>query len=271
MENVVNVNWLFNNLSHPDLIVLDASSVKVNFKNPLVDTPKIKGARFFNLKNNFTNLQSKFPNTICSPEQFEREVRELGVSNNSKLVIYDSLGVYFSPRVWWMFKLMGHKDVAVLDGGLPAWIKKGYPQEVNTSKNINLGDFKVKFNSRKIVSLDTVVKNVNTFGFNLIDARSSSRFSGLSEEPRKEIESGHIPNSLNIPYTSVLNNGHFKLKKDLELIFDELERDKSVVFSCGSGITACIVLLAYCLVKNNATSVFDGSWTEWAISHQLFK
>ena len=121
-EPIVSILWLYNHLEDSDLIVLDASpkTDKANY-----ESLGIIGARQFDLQNEFSDTSSKLPNTLPSPEQFENSCRKLGINNSSKIVVYDNLGVYVSPRVWWMFKVMGHQNIAVLNGGLPEWVSQG--------------------------------------------------------------------------------------------------------------------------------------------------
>ena len=267
MESIVSSAWLAAHLNDADLIILDASvSSTVTGHVSEHNNTRIKGARAFDLKNDFSDSTSSLPNTMPSVGQFQESCRKLGINNSSKIVVYDNLGVYWSPRVWWMFKAMGHEKIAVLDGGLPDWMKSNYPiSEKYEILEIKKGDFTASFQEDMIEDFEKVYTNTLTQEALLIDARSKGRFDGTEPEPRKDLRSGHIPNSVNIPYETVLNNGKFKSKEKLEKIFKDLKSDKRpLIFSCGSGITACIVLLASTLVLDKKNSVYDGSWTEWA-------
>lgn len=265
MENIVTSKWLFENLNTSDLIILDASATPISGGVSEFQNKCITGARFFDLKNNFSNTTSLYPNMLPTPEDFQKECRKLGINSSSKLVIYDNLGVYSSPRVWWMFKTMGHEKVTVLDGGLPDWIANGYSTEaIQLDKKIMYGDFKANFNKEMVVDFDAIKINIQEQNAIVIDARSEGRFNGTAPEPRAELKSGHIPNSLNIPFENVLNDGKFKSVSELTSIFNsETYSDKPLVFTCGSGLTACIILLASELVLPNKKAVYDGSWTEW--------
>lgn len=266
MESVVGSKWLQEHINDSALIILDASladpiSGEVSdFKNRC-----IKGARFFDIKNNFSDKNSAYPNMLPKPSDFERECRKLGINSTSKIVVYDNLGVYSSPRVWWMFKAMGHDTIAVLNGGLPDWILKGYAtKELKLEENYNLGNFKAHFKKEMVVDFEMITLNTKDQKGLVIDARSEGRFMGTAPEPRPELKSGHIPNSINIPYEAVLKDGKFKSKAELAAIFKkEVVADKPLIFSCGSGLTACIILLASELVISNKKAVYDGSWTEW--------
>ncbi|MGB5205912.1 MAG: sulfurtransferase [Eudoraea sp.] len=261
-EPLVSSSLLNNNLEDPDLIVLDASP---KTEKPDFENIGIKGARHFDLKYEFSDTASELPNTLPSPKQFENSCRKLGINNSSKIVVYDNLGIYISPRVWWMFKVMGHQNIAVLNGGLPEWISQGYETVQQKENNIKPGDFESKFQPEMVKDYDFVLSNVISQASVLIDARSPGRFNGIAPEPREGLPSGNIPASLNLPYTEVLEQGKYKSKKALKAIFNKLDiNEKPLVFSCGSGVTACIILLASEFVLMNDKSVYDGSWTEWA-------
>ncbi|MFW2377751.1 MAG: sulfurtransferase [Cellulophaga baltica] len=267
MDSLVTVAWLKDHLDDSNLIILDArasdpisGAVSENSSN------SIKGARIFNLKTNFSEKESLYPNMVPSPEQFQEECQKLGINQNSVLVVYDALGIYWSPRVWWLFKAMGHPNIAVLDGGLPEWILHNLPLEKNRKETYVKGNFTASFNSEAVVSFSAVFENTTSEIAILIDARSQGRFNGTAAEPRKGLRSGSIPKSINIPYTEVLRGSKFKSKGALAVVFNRLNNEsKPVIFSCGSGVTACILLFASELVGiQNKKSVYDGSWTEWA-------
>ncbi|MGB0882782.1 MAG: sulfurtransferase [Vicingaceae bacterium] len=263
---LVSSKWLFENLNHPDLIILDASVKKVTEnQDKTIDNTQIKGARFFDLKNKFSDKAADLPNTFPSVTQFESEAQKLGINNNSLIVVYDNLGIYSAPRVWWMFKTMGHQNVVVLNGGLPEWISQGYPTEEKQSQQYKSGNFKAEFNSKRVKNYELIKSNLNNDSNLVVDARSEGRYNGTAPEPRDGLRSGSIPNSANIPFGNVLENGKFKSKEELKAIFSKINAEnKELTYSCGSGLTACIILLASELVLPNKTAVYDGSWTEWA-------
>ena len=271
MRELVSIEWLKENLYKKDLILLDSSLTKTidgkktEFKNLTIPT-----ARYFDLKANFSDRNSPFPNTIPAKEQFELECRKLGINNSSEIVIFDNLGIYSSPRVWWMFKVMGHDKVSVLNGGLNEWIKRKLPTVIRTHEAYEDGDFKAYPNEEYIVNYSTIKKNTDQQIFTLIDARSKARFNGTENEPRKELKSGNIKNSINIPFKDVLSDGKFKSKEELKKLFKNMcNYDDKLVFSCGSGLTACIVLLACEIAFKKSKFVYDGSWTEWAEKNNL--
>lgn len=258
--------WLHENLSDPDLIILDAR-LKANKTGVISDDNiiRIPGARFFDITTRFSDIDSSFPNTLLSPEEFEVRCSEIGICKTSKIVVYDNLGVYSSPRVWWMFKVMGFDAIAILNGELPNWISEGYLVERYQSIEFEHGDFEARLQPELVKNFQCVKANIQTQEALLIDARSADRFNGVVPEPRKGLRGGNISNSINIPYQEVLNNGKFKSKGALIKLFNGFEiKNKPLIFSCGSGITACIVMFAANLVLDNKTAVYDGSWTEWA-------
>lgn len=262
-EPIVSTAWLHTHLEDPKLVILDASlkdnqaSLKTDLENI-----QIKGARFFDIKNTFSDTTNPLPNTLPTPEQFEAEAKKLGINKDSTIVVYDTLGIYSSPRAWWLFKIMGHENVAVLDGGLPEWIKEAYPtEEIPQNQNYTVGNFEAKFIPELVKSKEQILENIQTKEAVLVDARAENRFKGIGDEPRAGLRSGHIPGSINVPYTQVLQNGKFLPKEELIKILKT--EDKPQMFTCGSGITACIDLIAYELIAKNPKSVYDGSWTEW--------
>ncbi len=266
MKETVSVEWLRKNLHNENLILLDSSLQKAadgSISKP--NNISIPNARYIDLNNTFSDARSSFPNTLPSPEQFEVECQKLGINNSSKIVVFDNKGIYSSPRVWWMFKIMGHENIAVLDGGLPEWINKGYSFEALIFKNFEPGNFKATYNKQYLKTYNDVLQNIESKTFTLVDARSEGRFNGIEPEPRKHLKSGHVPNSINIPLEQVLANGKFKPVAELKEIFgNKIASESEIAFSCGSGITACIVMLACEISFKKSKYIYDGSWTEWA-------
>lgn len=266
IEPLVSISWLLENLDHPNLIILDSSLDKPKSKQPTTEFSniRIKNARFFDLKNSFSDSKSELPQMLPSPSNFSIEAQKLGINSNSIIVVYDNLGVYSSPRVWWMFQAMGHKNIAILNGGLPAWKKAMLDCETTTSIPITKGDFKAKYQPQLLSNSEQVSKSIDDTNTLTVDARSSGRFTGKIPEPRKGLRSGHIPNSINLPFEKVLKEGKMRSKKELKAIFDDLKiKEEKLIFSCGSGVTACILALAADIVGLKNISVYDGSWSEW--------
>lgn len=265
MQSLVSTAWLSENFNNPDLVILDAS-LESNVANLEVKYPElqIKGARFFDFKNVFADKNSPLPNMLPTTETFEKECRKLGINTSSKIVVYDNVGVYASPRVWWMFKAMGHNSIAVLDGGLTDWKDKNLECEPKKQSKLKAGNFIANFQSNLVKDSFQILENISLKKEVVIDARSKDRFIGLIPETRENLKSGHIPNSLNLPFLEVLDQRKFRSKEELQLIFKKLPlKEKDLVFTCGSGITACILQLAIEITGITNTSIYDGSWTDW--------
>ena len=262
MKSLVSTDWLSENLSDPNLVILDASAAKnVSGLHTQFEGLHIKGAIKAD-KKDFADANNPLPNTVLNPQSFEEQARRLGINNDSKIVVYDNLGIYSAPRFWWMFRLMGHEDVAVLDGGLPEWVASGLPCVDTHSSPISEGNFVARHQSVLYRSLADMQTNLNSRAEQVVDARSHGRFVGQAPEPRPNLRAGHIPNSANIPFQSVLENGKMKESSALEKIFSEV-LDNDLIFTCGSGTTACILMLAADQISDNSLSIYDGSWSEW--------
>ncbi len=263
-HSIVSPEWLNDHINDPDLIILDAST-ESNAANliPKYTNCYIPGTRLFDFKGIFSDQKATVPNMMPDANQFSEGCQDLGINNNSKVIVYDNLGIYTSPRAWWMFKTMGHDNVAVLDGGLPAWIDLGYETETDL-KPFSKGNFKARYIAENIVDASFVRANITDKEAIVIDARSSARFEGKVPESRKGLKSGHIQGSINLPYKTVLNNGRLKPGTEITEIVRDLDIGGSpMVFTCGSGVTACIILLAFDQVTDNPKSLYDGSWSEW--------
>lgn len=268
-SSLVSVDWLYQNLENKNLMVLDCTIPKVTAKTEILSEKKqIKGAILFDLKNSFSDVKAPFPNTVLTPEVFEKQAQNLGINQNTILVCYDDLGIYSSPRIWWMFQLMGFVNVAVLNGGLPEWNAKNYPIETPKKNLSTKGNFTVSYQPEKLKYTKDVLNAIKNKDIVIIDARSSGRFYGTEPEPRDDLKSGHIPNSVSLPFSEVLENGKFL---DLDSLQEKYQNftNKELIFTCGSGITASILAFGAELsgIKNYA--VYDGSWTEWGSSTNL--
>jgi thiosulfate/3-mercaptopyruvate sulfurtransferase len=265
-KSIVDCSWLNDHLLDDDLVILDASpKSNVSGLESEYAGIRIKGAVSIDIKGQFSDKHSEMPNTLLSPEEFQKAAQSLGINKRDKIVVYDNLGIYSSPRVWWMFKAMGHEAIAVLDGGLPEWINQGYATEKIEDLDILPGDFVAELNQSMVKYIEDVVSNIESKEYSVLDARSLGRFAGTAPEPRKGLSSGHVPRSQSLPFKDVLDGGKMKSKSELKKIFEsKISGDEPIIFSCGSGLTACITLLAADQVLDNEKSVYDGSWTEWA-------
>jgi thiosulfate/3-mercaptopyruvate sulfurtransferase len=266
LSNLVSIKWLSQNLDDPELVILDATMKKKPNGEAIAEpSVKVPGAIPFNFDTEICDQNAELPHMLCSAEEFQQAVRNLGISHHSKLVIYDAMGIFSSPRAWWMFKVMGHKNVFVLDGGLPKWVEAGYATDIDYSQATLYGDFSSQFNPEMVFSSQQVLANLNNRQFQILDARSYTRFNAQESEPRQELTAGHIPHSSCLPFTELLIDGFFKSQDALNKIFLSAISSEAIqlVFSCGSGVTACILALGAdeCGLKNSM--VYDGSWSEW--------
>lgn len=261
---IVTVEWLNKNSSANNLLILDTTISKVGKDSEKKQVKEqIPNAIFFDIKNEFSDKTSKYPNTLLHPEEFEFKAQNLGVNKDSCIVVYDDIGIYSSPRVWWMFNTFGFKNIAVLNGGLPAWKKANLYTETPKENQLKKGDFISEYQPEKIRFTEDVLASISTATC-IADARSENRFLGIESEPRREVRSGHIPSSVNIPYSEMLYDGKMKSPEKLRAIFNKYNpTEEELIFSCGSGITACILALGASLVGITNYAVYDGSWTEW--------
>ena len=257
---IVSVKWLQEHLNSDNLIVLDGTINKV------FDTSQkqIPGTRLFDIKKKFSDVSNAFPSAFPSEKQFQREARNLGVNNNSSIVVYDDKGIYSSARVWWLFKAFGYNNVAVLNGGFPEWLKAGCATESMINYEGAAGSFLAKIQPKYMKFFDDVKIASANKTHTIIDARSAGRFNCEVPEPREGLRMGTIPNSVNLPFTDLLTDGVLKPQIELEKAFYMLaDKNDDIIFSCGSGLTACVLALAADISGYKNLSVYDGSWTEW--------
>ena len=266
-DSIVSVQWLKENLAAENLIIFDASMKPiVPIANPMPEARVyIPGALRFDFDDILTDHNTSLPHMMPDAEFFQEEMQKMGVNQDSAIVAYDKDGIYSSPRAWWMLRAMGHDSVAVLDGGLPAWIQAGYETVPTPATPRGRGDFVSRPQGGLFVDSRFVLQALADPTYSVIDARSAGRFKGQEPEPRPGLRGGHMPNAVNIPHTSVLENGRLSSKSKLRSIFEQY-KDKKMIFSCGSGVTSCVVALAAEQAGYKNLAVYDGSWTEWGAS-----
>ncbi len=282
-SNIVSVSWLSQHIDDPEIVILDATMKKKptgeDVNHPSVYIP---GAREFNFDTEICDHAAILPHMLPTPEQFEVFAQKLGIDQNTLVVCYDAIGVFSAPRAWWMFKIMGHQRVVVVNGGLPAWQSLGLPVQDSISSANLIGDFKSEFLPDNVCCVEQVLDHIKQPSTQIIDARSSARFYGTEEEPRRNCRGGHIPGSSSLPFTELLENGQFRKKEELFLCFSRVieEEKERLIFSCGSGVTACVLALAADEIKSElienkklsktaCLSVYDGSWSEWGTNTEL--
>ena len=264
-SSLVTSDWLNDNIGSANLVILDASMDKVVGKEPLVyeNFYCIKGAQKCDIEQAFHDADSDQLHTMPPAEQFSMEVQKLGVTAQSIIVIYDNQGIYSAPRAWWMFKSMGHHNVFVLNGGLPEWLDKGYAIDQQYS-SIPKGNFEGVYQAGTVCGSDKVLEIIRTKDKTVVDARANARYTGVAPEPHASLRSGHIPGSVNIPFLDLLQGYRFQSPDTIRKIFEQQgAADQQLICSCGSGITACVVMLAANIVGTNDLCLYDGSWSEW--------
>jgi len=272
MKVSVSTKWLNENLNNKDLIIIDFSWYLPSEKRDCYKeflNGHIPGSIYLDM-DNISDTNSKLPHMLPDSEKFENFMKLIGLNNNSLVVVYDSKGIYSSPRLWWMMKYFGFKKVYILNGGLKKWIKENKPITKKIIKP-KIGNFKIKKNYFLKVNYKIILKNLYKKNFIILDARNSGRFNGKIKEPRKNLKSGHIPKSKNLFWGDLItNNGTMKRKENLKKILKKYKlKNKNIVTSCGSGITACILSLGLLYSNNYSSSVYDGSWSEWGSIKKL--
>lgn len=266
-KTLVSTDWLENNLKNPDLRVLDGSAfLPGEGRNARAEYERahIPGARFFDI-DDISDHRSDLPHMAPPVEKFMSRLREMGVGDGHQVVVYDSKGLFSAARVWWLFRLMGQGNIAVLDGGLPKWQGEGRPIE-DMPPVIRDRHMTVRRQNHMVKDVTQVSAAAKLGDYEILDARSTARFRGEAPEPREGLRAGHIPGARNIPYTSLLNEDHtMKAPDALRAVFDAAGVDwaKPVITTCGSGITAAIINLALERAGKTDHALYDGSWAEW--------
>lgn len=274
MKNpLVTTHWLKKNLSESKLVLLDASMEKVIGKKIIEydQLTLIPGSKKLDLENTLCDLNSSQTHAFPTAKQFSLEAQKLGIKSDTTIVIYDNQGVYSSPRAWWIFQAMGFTNVFVLDGGLPKWIaEKREVMSEYSSKIPTLGDVEGRIKKNSVCNSKHIMQHLSDDILKVIDARSNDRFLGVAPEPRPGVRSGHIPHSINLPFADVLDGDCFKEKEELLVLFKTVVRDdQQLIFSCGSGVTACIILLASRIAGYQSNTLYDGSWADWGSNDSL--
>ncbi len=270
MENLVSTAWLAAELGKPDLVVFDITKYLPN--EPFDGRAKyaeahIPGARYFDM-DVVADQDTGLPHMIPTAGRFEKLMGEMGVSNASRVVFYDQKGLASAARGWWMMRLFGHEAAAVLDGGLPKWVKEGRPTESGAAPAPAPAGFTADFRADRVKGIGDVKAIVRQGGGSalILDARARGRFDGTAPEPRPGMPSGHMPGAANVPYQELLNPDQtMKPPAELRARFEAagVTAERPVVTSCGTGVTACILTLGLVRAGFPEGAVYDGSWTEW--------
>lgn len=267
-DALVSTEWLAAHLEAPDVRVVDASQslpTEDRDARAAYEARHIPGAVFFDI-DEIADSENPLPHMLPSPEKFASLVSRLGLGDGHRIIVYDSAGLYSAGRAWWMFRVFGHDDIAVLDGGLPKWLREGRPTE---SGKPMPGErkFTSSMNTLIVRDLEHMKENLESRREQVLDSRSAGRFAGTEPEPRPGLRSGHIPGSLNLPHTDILDpdTGTVRSADELHARVTEagIDLDKPVITTCGTGVTAAALALALYLLGHSDVAVYDGSWTEW--------
>ena len=268
-KTLVSTDWLAQHLKDPDLRLVDASWYLPDMcRDPKAeyDAAHIPGARFFDI-DEISDARSDLPHMVPPAEKFMSRMRAMGIGDGHQVVVYDGAGLMSAARVWWLFKLMGQDNVAVLDGGLPKWVAEGRKTEdmppIPRDRHMT-----VRFQNHLVRDVTQVAQASKLKDPQIVDARSAGRFRGDEPEPREGLRPGHIPGSRNLPYTDLLNaDKTMKSVDQMKAAFEAagVVLSRPVITSCGSGITAAVLALALELMGHKNWSLYDGSWAEWGM------
>ncbi len=269
-EALVGTEWLAGHLGDPGIAILDASwHMPATKRDPQAEfrDRHIPGARFFNI-DAIADTSVKLPHMAPDAETFGRMVGALGGDNHHHIVVYDTNGgAGAAMRAWWMFRLFGHSRVSVLAGGFGKWTTEGRKVESGDTPPPHASVFYARFDPNLVRSIEDVRTNIGTGREQLVDVRSAGRFAGTEAEPRAGLRGGHIPGSTNLPFPVLLDPANHMVPrpaKEIVRAIDQagIDRNRPIVASCGSGVTACVLAFALYLIGDDA-AVYDGSWTEW--------
>ena len=272
-RTLVSTDWLARHLKDPDLRILDASwylpDAGRNGRTEY-EACHIPGARFFDI-DEMSDQRSALPHMAPPTEKFISRMRAMGVGDGHQVVVYDGAGIFSAARVWWLFRLMGKTDIAVLDGGFPKWRAEG--REIEDLPPIVRDRHMTVARQAGLVKDVTQVAHAAKLGLaEVLDARGPGRFAGSEAEPRPGLRAGHIPGSRNIPHTTLLTaDGTMKDAAGLRAVFDAAGVDltKPAITSCGSGVTAAVISLALERIGHRNHALYDGSWAEWGMYEDL--
>jgi thiosulfate/3-mercaptopyruvate sulfurtransferase len=268
MNPLVTASWLAERLGDPQIAIVDASLPPIGVTPP-PDTrarylaEHIPGAVFFDI-DELSDHSTPLPHMLPTPEDFARSMSQLGIADRQTIVVYEQEDVFSAPRAWWMLRTFGARDVHILDGGLRAWLRGGYQTETGRVHRTP-AKFQPGFDAQAVKDF-TAVQQMLERRAQIIDARSAARFSGAAPEPRPGISSGHMPGAINIPFTELIESGRMKDVAALRALFTAkgVNLGEAVTTSCGSGVTAAVVLLGLEIAGAKQVSLYDGSWAEYA-------
>ena len=263
---LVTTEWLAEHLRDRNFAVVDGSYALPTLQRDVQAEYRaghIPGAVFFDIEA-ISDHSTELPHMLPGATQFGEAVGALGIGDGDTVVVYDSAGLYSAARVWWTFRIFGARNVLILDGGLPKWTAEGRPLEKGDVKRPPK-KFTAEMNVGPVAMLADVRMALTSEGAQVVDARSAEQFSGKAPEPRPGLRSGHMPGSLNVPYSRLVENGRLLPRERIQAAFVEagVDLDKPIITTCGSGLTAAILTLALESIGREPKGLYDGSWAEW--------
>ena len=263
---VVSADWLQERLGSPGLSVVDGSwylPQQGRDAKKEYEAAHVPGAVFFD-QDVVVEPDSKLPHTLPQPALFSQFASSMGITADDTIVVYDGPGFFSSPRVWWMFRVMGAQKVFLLDGGFDGWRREGRPVTAEPTR-IAASYFEPRFDPKRVVSFEEMLKIVAEGSMQVADARPAGRFTGADPEPRQGMRSGHMPGARNLPAVSLSTGGKLLPVNELRQKLEEsgIDLSQPVVTSCGSGVTAAVITLALESVGHRDNKLYDGSWSEW--------
>ncbi|MFN3287476.1 MAG: 3-mercaptopyruvate sulfurtransferase [Sphingomonadaceae bacterium] len=267
MDLLVSTEWLAQELGKPGLRVLDATLFLASDGRDAraeFEAGHIPGAGFMDLAE-ISDAGTALEFMLPRPEKFASRMQALGVGDGQRIVLYDNSPYHSSARAWWMLTVYGAHDVSILDGGLEKWKAEGRPLE-SGKPVVRHRHFTVWEDRSRVRTLEQMLQNLKTGAEQVVDARSPGRFTGAEPEPRPGIRPGHIPGARNLHYATLFNaDGTWKSPAEIEAAFREagVDPDRPIVASCGSGITAAVLLFGLALTGRDTAALYDGSWMEW--------
>ena len=263
---IVTADWLQERLDQPGLCIVDAAwylPAQGRDARAEYNAGHIPGAVFFD-QDVVVEPDAPLPHTLPRPQVFTQYASSMGISADDTIVVHDGPGFFSAPRVWWMFRVMGARNVFILEGGLDGWKRDGRPVTTEPTR-VAPSFFDARFDARKIATLDEMKRIVAERSMQVADARPAGRFAGTDPEPRPGVRGGHMPGARNVPAVELSREGRLLDLADLRRKLEEagIDLSRPVVTSCGSGVTAAVVTLALESLGHGDNRLYDGSWTEW--------
>lgn len=267
---LVDIEELKPGLGEESLVLLYSQLAPIGVQVHASAPSYIPDSRVFDIEE-FSAAEVSLPHMLLTEDAFNRKAQELGINTNSKIYVYDNVGIYSSPRAWFNLKFMGCKDVSIVNGGIARWKEFNYQTSQSAVLHNPPGNFSARKNAGMIASKEYVLSKISCQSCKIIDVRSADRFYGVVPEPRQGIRRGHIPNSVNLPFPKFLHEQRYKEKDDLLRLFGDAGAlgKEEVIFLCGSGVTACIGFFAAHLCGLPGIRLYDGSWAEWGSTEEL--